>query len=75
MLSDWELAELMDSIDSNDKAQLAEMLREMSSDDIAYFKGYVRGYADAAEHLQRAVMDGSLIFEAESPMQNLNGVL
>ncbi len=60
MLDDMELARLMDSIDRNDKAQLAEMMNRMSPEDVAYFKGYVNGYSTAVVHLQRAAADGSL---------------
>ena len=57
MLNDMQLAELMDSIDRNDKVQLAEMMKRMSREDVAYFKGYIQGYATAVEHLQMAVAD------------------
>lgn len=54
MIDDYKLAQLMDSIDQHDKVQLAEMLKEMSAEDVAYFKGYVQGYSTAAMHLQEA---------------------
>ena len=57
MLSDYELAELMDSIDAMDKVQLAEMLGRMTPEDVAYFKGYIQGYSTATLHLQEAYRD------------------
>ena len=59
MLDDRKLAELMDTIDQNDKAQLAAMLLNMTSDDVAYFKGYVAGYSTAVRHLQMAQAEDS----------------
>ena len=60
MLDDRQLAELMDSIDGNDKVQLAEMLKRMSREDVAYFKGFIQGYSMAVTHLQAAIEDDSL---------------
>lgn len=51
-ISNMKLAELMDSVVNEDKIALKAMLDSMSAEDVAYFKGYVAGYAEAARHLQ-----------------------
>lgn len=54
MLTDMELARLMDMATGDDKVALANMLAGMEDEDVWYFKGYVTGYAEAVAHMQLA---------------------
>ncbi len=57
MVSDRQLAELMNMATNDDKDALMSMLKTMGAEDKAYFKGYVAGYAEATRHLQMSVGD------------------
>ena len=67
MIDDLFLSELMDTVAQQDKEQLAEMMRRMTPDDIAYFKGFVSGYTTAVSHLQAAGVDGCSFDGVELP--------
>lgn len=57
MVSDRQLAELMNMATNDDKEALMAMLKTMTGEDKSYFKGYVAGYAEATRHLQMSVED------------------
>lgn len=57
-MSDMELARLMDMVGQEDKQSLLSMLSDMAPEDVAFFKGYVSGYADGVTHAGMALSDG-----------------
>lgn len=52
MVGDRELAELMNMATNDDKDALMAMLKTMTAEDKAYFKGYIAGYSEAVRHMQ-----------------------
>ena len=53
MVDDLTLAKMMDMATNDDKLALMAMLKDMSKEDVFYFKGYVAGYVEATRHLQK----------------------